>query len=82
MALHEHPTLYHQPTSTTIRLVLPFTSYTIVICIHSYCIRGIVIIQQFHLNKGCTSSYYCSTAGGVRAVHVSTAKFIQFIRPT
>ena len=24
MALHEHPTLYHQPTSTTIRLVSPY----------------------------------------------------------
>ena len=51
-------------------------SYTIVICMCSYCVRGIVIIQQFHLNKRYASSYYCSTAGGVRAVHVSTAKFI------
>jgi len=81
MALHEHPTVYSQPTSTTTKLVLPFTSYTIVICMCSYCVRGIVTVQQFHLNKGYTSSY-CSTTGGVRAVHVSTAKFIQFIRPT
>ena len=38
--------------------------------------HGIVIRQQFHLNKGYLSSY-CSTTGGVRAVHVSTAKFTQ-----
>ena len=45
---------------------------------YSYFVRDIVIIQQLHLNKGYPSSYYCSTAGGVRAVHVSrsTAKFI------
>ena len=82
MALHEHPTFYCWPTSTTIRLVLSFPSYTIAICMCSCFTHGIVIIQQFHLNKGYSSSYYCSTAGGARAVHVSTAKFIQFIRPT
>jgi len=32
-------------------------------------VHGIVIVQQFHLNKGYSSSYYCSTAGGARAVH-------------
>ena len=74
MALLEHPTLCYQPTSTTTRLV---SSYTIAICMYSCFGRGIVISQQFHLNKGYLSSY-CSTTGGVRAVHVSTAKFIQF----
>ena len=39
-------------------------------------LHGIVIRQQFHLNKGYLSPH-CSTTGGVRAVHVSTAKFIQ-----
>ena len=42
---------------------------------YSCFVHGIVISQQFHLNKGYLSSY-CSTTGGVRAVHVSTAKFI------
>ena len=42
---------------------------------HSCFLRGILIRQQFRLNKGYLSSY-CSTTGGVRAVHVSTAKFI------
>ena len=37
-----------------------------------------MIRQQFHLNKGYLSSY-CSTTGGVGAVHVSTAKFIQLL---
>ena len=82
MALYEHPTSFYLPTSTSIRLIPSFQSYTIAICMYSCFGRGIVIAQQFHLNKGYSSSYYCSTAGGVRAVHVSTAKFIQFIRPT
>ena len=79
MALHEHPTFYYWPTSTSIRLALSFPSYIIAICMRSCLVHGIVIIQQFHLNKGYTSSYYCSTAGGARAVHVSTAKFIQIL---
>ncbi len=37
-------------------------------------VHGIVIVQQFHLNKGYSSSYYCSTAGGARAVE-STRKY-------
>jgi len=75
MARHEHPTPY-QPASTSIRLVLPFPSYNIVICMCSFFVHGIVVTQQFNLNKGYPSSY-CSTTGGVSAVHVSTAKFIQ-----
>jgi len=74
MALHERLTSY-QPTSTSNRLVLTFPSYTIAICMHSCFLRGILTRQQFRLNKGYLSSY-CSTTGGVRAVHVSTAKFI------
>ena len=82
IALREHTTSY-QPTSTSIRHIFP---------ILYHCNLHVQLLYPWYSDYIAVSSeqriliilrsYYCSTAGGARAVHVSTAKFIQFIRPT
>ena len=74
MALHEHPTLFSL-SLLLLGLYYHLSPYTIAICMCSCFLHGIMVRQQFHLNRG-YSSPHCSTTGGVRAVHVSTAKFI------
>ena len=80
--------LYHKPTSTTIRPTLLrlawlsiLSPYTIAICMHSCFLHDILVRQQFRLNKGYTSPTALRPAE-IRAVHVTTANFVQFIRPT
>jgi len=50
--------------------------YTIAICMHSCFLHGILVRQQFHLNKGYTSPTALRPAE-ICAVHVRTAKFVQ-----
>ena len=48
---------------------------------HSCFLNGTLVRQQFHLNKGYTSPTVLRPAE-IRAVHVSTAKFVHIIRST
>ena len=90
MALHEHPILpsttsvvllayiyYYQASLLRLARLSILSPYTIAICIHSCFLHGILVRQQFHLNKVCALR-----PAEIRAMHVSTAKFVQFIRPT
>ena len=49
--------------------------YTIAIRMYSCFLHGILVRQRFHLNKGYTSPTALRPAE-IRAVHVSTAKFV------
>jgi len=55
MALHEHPTLCFSLRLLLLGLYYHLSSYTIAICMYICFGHGIVIRQQFHLNKGYTS---------------------------
>jgi len=46
------------------------------VCMYSCFLHGILVRRQFHLNKGYTSPTALRPAE-IRAVHVSTAKFVQ-----